>query len=127
MLNSNSYMFSSELPDPSNPPQSGGFKGTGVVALAAIAAPFVGTALASRMIYKIPLASTSNLIITGGMLAGNMIPVPFAGVATGIAAGTYFAGLPTMESVVIVAAGTALTIALDLTVVAWFLRENIPK
>ena len=54
-----------------------------------------------------------------------MIPIPFAGVATGIAAGSYIAGLPMMQSVGIVAAGTALTIALDMTIVAWFARENM--
>lgn len=118
-------MFTSQLPNPSNPPQSGPAKGTGFALLAAFAAPYVGTALASRVIYGTPLASGSNMIIAGGMLGGNMIPIPFAGVATGIAAGTYIAGLPMMQSVGIVAAGTALTIALDMTIVAWFARENM--
>lgn len=118
-------MFTSQLPDPSNPPQSGPAKGTGIVLAAAVAVHFVSTALASRLIYGIPLSSSTNLVIPAAMIAGNMIPVPFAGVATGIAAGTYFAGLPTMESVVIVAAGTAIAIALDMTIVAWFARENM--
>jgi hypothetical protein len=115
MMNSN--MFFSQLPDPSNPPQSGGpLKGPAEFMLFGVAGTLLGAGLAARF-YGQPMMGAAVFSAVGGTIAGGMVPIPFGGFIGAALAVHYFAGLPYTDGVVI-SLGSAVGMIAGVTVAA---------
>lgn len=106
---------------------SSGLKGVTSAYVAMLVVPFVSTAVVNRMVYSVPLMSSSNLVVPLGMAAGNFIPVPFAFAATGMAAGVYFGGLSTTHAAVLVGGGMVLGIGMDMAIAALLVGSNMSQ